>query len=936
MAEPTTPTTSQQQHQPPPLPTAGSLPSMKTHSPTKVSRSHSARAITSPTATAAANGNGATDVGAIPRTPMHFVDLRATYDLELVQRFYDEIIMANFPIEDERDDLEWFQNGLLHTAPEYLDPKDPLLFVVIAMAPLPHGATEVYEHDVRSAKDVDRSLHIAGAIAFEYFKKSNCGLITYIVTQPAFNRRGVARKLMDLAHEKLNQAASTIYPGWDCAAIFAETHALDVRDGVMDSAARHMALQKLGFAQIVFPYVQPPILHPDGNDVRGLLLLVYRPAHQHSARTETAHAGALECNCHFASSILRRFFHEFCSACAWHMAEKFERRPFYLDAMELLDSHWAFEIRREGPWLRATPESMMRPSERVIVIGGGLAGLAAAAALLEHGFLVTIVEASKELGGRLRQAKLRGWDQPVDLGADLVFGEFSFPMEIAREAGIKMKLAYRSGDTDGVVLPGEQSVNVYVHSEGVLADIRDFSNLPDIAELRRVLFEDHPDIDSLDSDTDMSLLDYLTSRGVTQRALAYAEARYAQSFGGELTYVGLREFLVQWQAQRLYGGDNYFSTDSLTNVLVKHYRENIEDADVRTGWQASKISVRSAIASEPSIGTEQLSLVVHDHEEPAQPQVGILRYIEGAMMLPGLPLLPLVRTGLFAMEWATELLGQLGQRAAVAAELKKASASMDGSEAMIPPECATPLDSLTSFMAPVAVTNKRGEVIEADYVVVTVPLPILQDGDVMFEPPLSEEKVGALDKLHLDSAIKVICLFDHRAWPAECSSLYCPGHEFSKVWFKPPSASGPRRFVAIGTAAAALARSNKSFVADEELIRRFLKQLEGMFGSQSMVAVSRTFISGVVYRWDSHPFIRGGQSYPVLGSESARSILAQPAYGRLFFAGEAVHDRFPGTLQAAIETGVRAAQEVCDTSIRANSSNLAVNFSRMRTPDVSG
>ncbi len=43
----------------------------------------------------------------------------------------------------------------------------------------------------------------------------------------------------------------------------------------------------------------------------------------------------------------------------------------------------------------------------------------------------------------------------------------------------------------------------------------------------------------------MSLLDYLTSRGVTQRALAYAEARYAQSFGGELTYVGLREFLVQ-------------------------------------------------------------------------------------------------------------------------------------------------------------------------------------------------------------------------------------------------------------------------------------------------------------------------------------------------------------------------------------------------------
>jgi hypothetical protein len=47
------------------------------------------------------------------------------------------------------------------------------------------------------------------------------------------------------------------------------------------------------------------------------------------------------------------------------MAEKFERRPFYLDAIELLDSHWAFEIRREAPWLRAGPDSGMRPSERV-------------------------------------------------------------------------------------------------------------------------------------------------------------------------------------------------------------------------------------------------------------------------------------------------------------------------------------------------------------------------------------------------------------------------------------------------------------------------------------------------------------------------------------------------------------------------------------------
>lgn len=136
---------------------------------------------------------------------MKFVDLRATYDLELVQRFYDDIIMANFPIEDERDDLEWFQNGLMHANPDYLDPKDPLLYVVIAMAPAPRNPDERYRFENCGAKQVDRSWLIAGAIAFEYFKKSNCGLVTYIVTQPLFNRKGIARRLMELANEKLNQ-----------------------------------------------------------------------------------------------------------------------------------------------------------------------------------------------------------------------------------------------------------------------------------------------------------------------------------------------------------------------------------------------------------------------------------------------------------------------------------------------------------------------------------------------------------------------------------------------------------------------------------------------------------------------------------------------------------------------------------------------------------
>lgn len=58
----------------------------------------------------------------------------------------------------------------------------------------------------------------------------------------------------------------------------------------------------------------------------------------------------------------------------------------------------------------------------VIVIGGGVAGLAAAAALGRRGFTVTLLEARDRLGGRIATEHREGWPQPVELGAEFVHG----------------------------------------------------------------------------------------------------------------------------------------------------------------------------------------------------------------------------------------------------------------------------------------------------------------------------------------------------------------------------------------------------------------------------------------------------------------------------------------------------------------------------------
>lgn len=55
-----------------------------------------------------------------------------------------------------------------------------------------------------------------------------------------------------------------------------------------------------------------------------------------------------------------------------------------------------------GTLALATPRSARRPPRRVVVVGAGLAGLAAADALVAHGDHVTVFEARSEPGGRVR------------------------------------------------------------------------------------------------------------------------------------------------------------------------------------------------------------------------------------------------------------------------------------------------------------------------------------------------------------------------------------------------------------------------------------------------------------------------------------------------------------------------------------------------------
>jgi len=71
---------------------------------------------------------------------------------------------------------------------------------------------------------------------------------------------------------------------------------------------------------------------------------------------------------------------------------------------------------------------------RVVVVGGGLAGLTAAYALTQRGDNVTVLEAAAHTGGKLRRAEVGG--VAVDVGAEAMLNRRPEAVELARELGL--------------------------------------------------------------------------------------------------------------------------------------------------------------------------------------------------------------------------------------------------------------------------------------------------------------------------------------------------------------------------------------------------------------------------------------------------------------------------------------------------------------------
>lgn len=254
--------------------------------------------------------------------------------------------------------------------------------------------------------------------------------------------------------------------------------------------------------------------------------------------------------------------------------------------------------------MTANPRATCSTSD-VIVLGAGIAGLAAARTLAEAGLSVSLLEARDRVGGRIFTLRAPGSALPIELGAEFVHGRPPELIDLIDEAGLHLY---------------ERWGEFLCYENGRLGDCR---------------YEDSFGVlDDLPSSPDISFAEFLAGKHLPENLVVRAK-NFVEGFNAaDADIIGTAALLKQDQAEAAIEGHRSFRIEEgydrlpafvLDRFLAAGGKLHLNAPVTRVEWSPGAIRIFTANSAAPEFHAARVVIalplgVLQSHSVAISPQ----------------------------------------------------------------------------------------------------------------------------------------------------------------------------------------------------------------------------------------------------------------------------------------------------------------------------
>jgi monoamine oxidase len=219
------------------------------------------------------------------------------------------------------------------------------------------------------------------------------------------------------------------------------------------------------------------------------------------------------------------------------------------------------------------------------------------------------------------------------------------------------------------------------------------------------------------------------------------------------------------------------------------------------------------------------------------------------------------------------------------------------------------VDAINYSNEQVEVHTTDNRIFSARFVVVTVPLGVLQNEAIEFTPQLPSRKTEAIHRVKMGNVNKFLLVWDRTFWDNSLQYIGYTnsGNQVGRFnYFLNVNLFSPNTH-ALMTFAFGDQADNTESLSDDQIISEVVANLTTLYGDAVPTAKPTLLRTA----WRQNEYSKGAYSFAGIGSDTSDfDILAESVEDKIYFAGEHTSRLYRGTVHGAYLSGEHAAKQI--------------------------